>query len=66
MLFEDLLEKLHSQAPELAPIFEMLYDGKSLRTIATIIGKPRSSLSYMVKPMEKNIQQDIRREDFSR
>jgi len=66
MLFEDLLEKLQSQASELAPIFEMLYDGKSLRTIATIIGKPQSSLSYMVKPMEKIIQQYIRRENFSR
>lgn len=66
MLFEDLLEKLHSQAPELATIFEMLYDGKSQRTIATIIGKPQSSLNYMVKRMEKIIQQHIRREDFSR
>ena len=66
MLFEDLLEKLHSQAPELAPIFEMLYDGKSQRTIATIIGKPQSSLNYMVKRMEKIIQQHIRRDDLAR
>ena len=66
MLFEDLLEKLHSQAPELATIFEMLYDGKSQRTIATIIGKPQSSLNYMVKRMEKILQQHISREDFSR
>lgn len=66
MLFEDLLDKLRQLAPELATIFEMLYDGKSQRTIATIIGKPQSSLNYMVKRMEKIIQQHIRREDFSR
>ena len=66
MLFEDLLEKLRSQAPELAPIFEMLYDGKSQRTIATIIGKPQSSLNYMVKRMEKIIQQHIKRDDFAK
>lgn len=45
---------------------EMLYDGKSQRTIATIIGKPQSSINYMVKRMEKIIQQHIQREDFSR
>jgi len=66
MIFEDLLKKIHSQAPELATIFEMLYDGKSQRNIATIIGRPQSSLNYMVKRMEKIIQQHIRREDFSR
>ena len=66
MIFEDLLEKLHSQEPELAKIFKMLYDGKSKRIISAIIGKPPSSLNYTVKRMEKIIQQHIRREDFSR
>ena len=66
MLFEDLLESLRYQAPELATIFEMLYDGKSQRTIATIIGKPQSSLNYMVKRMEKIIQQHITRDDFAK
>ena len=66
MLFEDLLEKLHSQAPELATIFEMLYDGKSQRNIATIIGRPQSSLNYMVKRMEKILQQHISRDDFAK
>lgn len=66
MLFEDLLESLRNQAPELAPIFEMLYDGKSQRTIATIIDKPQSSLNYMIKRMKKIIQQHISRDDLAR
>ena len=66
ILLEDLLKSLRDKAPELAPIFEMLYDGKSQRTIATIIGKPQSSLNYMVKRMEKIIQQHIRKDDFAK
>ena len=65
MLFEDLLEKLRNQAPDLAPIFEMLYDGKPQRSIATIIGKQQPSLNEMGKRMENIIQQHIRKEDFS-
>ena len=66
MLFEDLFESLRNQAPELAPIFEMLYDGKSQRTIATIIDKPQSSLNYMIKRMKKILQQHISRDDLTR
>lgn len=66
MLFEDLFESLRNQAPELAPIFEMLYDGKSQRTIATIIDKPQSSLNYMIKRMKKILQQHISRDDLER
>ncbi len=64
MLFEDLLEKLHSQAPELAPIFEMLYDGKSQYAIAELIGKPQTTVNYMVKRMRTILQQHIDREDL--
>lgn len=64
MLFEDLLEKLHSQAPELASIFEMLYDGKSQYAIAELIGKPQTTVNYMVKRMRTILQRHIGREDL--
>lgn len=66
MLFEDLLESLHKKAPELAPIFEMLYDGKSQRTIATLINKPQSSVNDMIKRMRTILQQHISRDDLGR
>ena len=66
MLFEDLLEMLHQQAPDLASIFEMLYDGKSQRTIAHLINKPQSSVNDMVKRMRAILQQRISRDDLAR
>ena len=66
MLFEDLLESLRNKAPELAPIFEMLYDGKSQRTIANLINKPQSSVNYMVKRMRTILQQHINRDDLAK
>ncbi len=42
MLFEDLLDKLHQQVPDLESIFEMLYDGKSQYAIVQLIGKPQT------------------------
>ena len=64
MLFEDLLEKLHQQAPDLASIFEMLYDGKSQYAIADLIGKPQTTVNYMVKRMRIILQQQVGREDL--
>ncbi len=64
MLFEDLLEKLHQQAPDLASIFEMLYDGKSQHTIAELIGKPQTTVNYMVKRMRMILQQHVGRKDL--
>lgn len=66
MLFEDLLESLRKKAPELAPIFEMLYDGKSQRTIANLINKPQSSVNDMIKRMRAILQQHISRDDLAR
>ena len=66
MLFEDLLKKLYSQAPELATIFEMLYDGKSQHTIAHLMNKPQSSVNDMVKRMRAILQQRISRDDLAR
>ena len=64
MVFEDLLEKLRKQAPDLTPIFEMLYDGKSQRAIADLIGRPQSSVNDMIKRMRTILQHHVRREDL--
>ena len=64
MLFEDLLEKLHQQAPDLASIFEMLYDGKSQYAIAELIGKPQTTVNYMIKRMRLILQQHVINEDL--
>lgn len=64
MLFEDLLDKLRQQSPDLANIFEMLYDGKSQYAIAELIGKPQTSINYMIKSIRKILQQHVDREDL--
>ena len=66
MLFEDLLDKLRQLAPELTPIFEMLYDGKSQYVIAELIGKPQTTVNYMIKRMRMILQQQVNREDLSK
>lgn len=66
ILFEDLLDSLRKKAPELAPIFEMLYDGKSQRTIATLINKPQSSVNDMIKRMRTILQQHTNRDDLGK
>lgn len=64
ILFEDLLEKLKLQAPDLAPLFEMLYDGKSQHAIGKLIGKQQSTLNYKVKRLREILQQYVDKEDF--
>lgn len=64
MVYEDLLETLRKQAPDLAPLFGMLYDGKSQRAIADLIGSPQSSLNYRIKRMKTILQQHVSREDL--
>lgn len=66
MLFEDLLDKLRQLAPEFVPIFEMLYDWKSQHTIAEIIGKPQTTVNYMIKRMRTILQQQVNRDDLFR
>lgn len=66
MLFEDLLDKLRQLAPELTPIFEMLYDGKSQYAIADLIVKPQTTVNYMIKRMRTILQQQVNREDLAR
>ena len=45
-------------------IFEMLYDGKSQYAIAELIGKPQTTVNYMVKRMRTILQRHIGREDL--
>ena len=66
MLFEDLLDKLRQLAPELTPIFEMLYDGQSQYAIAELIGKPQTTVNYMVKRMRSLLQHDVSRYDLAK
>lgn len=66
MLFEDLLEKLHQQSPDLTPIFEMLYDGKSQYAITELIVKPQTTVNYMIKRMRIMLKQQVNREDLAR
>ena len=65
VLFQDLMDKLRELDPELAKIFELLYDGKSQRSIAKIIGaKSQSSVESKVGRMRRILQQYVAREDI--
>lgn len=64
MLFNDLMEKLREQDPELAEIFSLLYDGESQRSIASIIGiKAQSSVASKITHMRRILQKYVSRED---
>lgn len=65
LLFQDLMEKLRKQDPELADIFSLLYDGQSQLSIAKIIGiKSQSSVDSKIKRMRHILQQQVCREDI--
>lgn len=64
IIFEDLLEKLKQQAPDLAPLFEMLYDGKSQHEIGKLIGMRQSTVNYKVKRLRQILQQHVDKEDI--
>lgn len=66
MIFDDLLEGLGSLNPDLAIIFQMLYDGKTQREIGKLIDKPQTTVNYMIKRMSTLLQQQVNREDLSR
>lgn len=64
MLFNDLMEKLCEQDPELAEIFSLLYDRESQRSIASIIGiKAQSSVASKITRMRRILQKYVSRED---
>lgn len=64
-LFQDLMDKLHELDPELAAIFELLYDGESQRSIAKIIGaKSQSSVESKIGRMRRILQKYVTREDI--
>lgn len=65
VLFQDLMDKLHELDPELAEVFELLYDGESQRSIAKIIGaKSQSSVESKIGRMRRILQQYVTREDI--
>ena len=65
VLFQDLMDKLRELDPELAKIFELLYDGESQRSIAKIIGvKSQSSVESKIGRMRRILQQYVTREDI--
>lgn len=65
VLFQDLMDKLHELDPELAEIFELLYDGESQRSIAKIIGaRSQSSVESKIGRMRRILQQYVTREDI--
>lgn len=65
VLFQDLMDKLRELDPELADIFELLYDGESQRSIAKIIGaKSQSSVESKIGRMRRILQQYVTREDI--
>lgn len=65
VLFQDLMDKLRELDPELAEIFELLYDGESHRSIAKVIGaKSQSSVESKIGRMRRILQQYVTREDI--
>jgi hypothetical protein len=64
MLFEDLLGIVKQQDPSLAPIYELLYDGKSQHAIGKLIDKRQSTVNYMVKRIREILQQHVDQEDL--
>ena len=65
VLFQDLKDKLRELDPELAKIFELLYDGESQCSIAKIIGvKSQSSVESKIGRMRRILQQYVTREDI--
>ena len=64
VLFKDLMDKLCNLNPELAKIFELLYDGESQNSIAKIIGANPQSVKRKIRCMRHILQQYITREDI--
>ena len=63
-LFEQLLEMLDKQAPELAVIFKELYEGAVQREIERNLGVTHGTMTDMVKRMRSILQQHVTREDI--
>ena len=63
-LFEQLLDILENQAPELAQIFEEMYNGVAQREIERKLGIAHGTMTDMVKRMRDILQQHVTREDL--
>lgn len=64
LLFEQLLSLLEKQAPELAHIFEEMYNGTSQREIERELGIAHGTMTDMVKRMREILQQFVSRDDI--
>lgn len=64
LLFEQLLSLLEKQAPELAHIFEEMYNGTSQREIERERGIAHGTMTDMVKRMREILQQFVSRDDI--
>ncbi len=64
MLVADLITKLRGQSPELATIFEAMFNGASQREIERELGIAHGTMTDMVKRMRKILQQSVSREDI--
>ncbi len=66
LLFEQLLTLLEKQAPELAHIFEEMYNGAGQREIERDLGIAHGTMTDMVKKMRNILQKIVTREDIMR
>ncbi len=65
ILLERLLDSLNQLDPELAQVFKLLYDGKSQREIATIIGAGgQSSVAKKIRKLREWLKRYVAREDI--
>ena len=65
VLFQELMEKLREQDPELAEIFALLYDGETQRSIARLTGiHSQSSVESKISRLRKILQQYVTRDDI--
>jgi len=64
LLFEQLLELLKKQSPELAHIFAEMYNGSGQREIEREMGIAHGTMTDMVKRMRDILQQSVTREDI--
>ena len=64
LLFEQLLALLEKQAPELAHIFEEMYNGTGQREIERELGIAHGTMTDMVKRMRVILQQSVSRGDI--
>ena len=64
LLFGNLMGKLNEEAPELANIFDRMFDGASQRELERELGIAHGSMTDKVAAMRKILQKYVCREDI--